>query len=55
MFNYKSGVLKLIVDSAEIYRDTEVLGKMDPYVTLEYKTADNKVKKEKTTVIDEGG
>ena len=55
MFNYKSGVLKLIVDSAEIYRDTEVLGKMDPYVNLEYKTAENKVKKEKTTVIDEGG
>lgn len=55
MFNYKSGILKLTVDSAEINRDTEVLGKMDPYVTLEYNTVDNKVKKEKTTVNNEGG
>ena len=55
MFNYKSGVLKLTVDSAEILRNTEVVGKMDPYLTLQYKGVDNQVTKLKTSVVDEGG
>ncbi len=41
MFNYKKGILRLIVDSAEILRDTEAVGKMDPFVTLSYKGLNN--------------
>jgi hypothetical protein len=41
MFNYKQGILRLIVDSAEIQRNTEVIGSMDPYVTLQYKGLNN--------------
>lgn len=46
MFNYKKGVLKLVVHSADISRDTEAYGKMDPFVTICWKSGgkDNKVK-----------
>jgi Ca2+-dependent lipid-binding protein len=55
MFKYKSGVLKFIIDSAEIYRNTEVVGEMDPFVTIFYKSLNENETKLKTTVVQEGG
>ena len=50
MFNYKTGVLNIIIKSAEIYRNTELIGKMDPFVTITYKSLNNNETKSKTAV-----
>jgi len=44
------GILSLKIPEAKLYRDTEVMGKMSPYVTMVYKG--NKLK---TKVHDYGG
>ena len=36
-----SGKLRVIVERADIFIDTEVLGKMDPYVVFEQRQKDN--------------
>ena len=44
------GVLKILVKSGKLYRDTESIGKMDPFVEIEYEN-----KKYRTRVNTEGG
>jgi Ca2+-dependent lipid-binding protein len=44
------GVLKILVKKGKLYRDTEAIGKMDPFVEIEYKN-----KKYRTRVKEEGG
>jgi Ca2+-dependent lipid-binding protein len=44
------GVLKILVKKGKLYRDTETLSKMDPFVEIEYKN-----KKYRTRVKEEGG
>ena len=44
------GVLKILVKKGKLYRDTETIGKMDPFVEIEYKN-----KKYRTRVKEEGG
>jgi Ca2+-dependent lipid-binding protein len=44
------GILSLKISEAKLYRDTEVMGKMSPYITMVYKG--NKLK---TKVHDYGG
>jgi Ca2+-dependent lipid-binding protein len=44
------GILSLKITEAKLYRDTEVMGKMSPYITMVYKG--NKLK---TKVHDYGG
>ena len=51
MFKYNSGVLKIIIDSAVIKRNTEIVGKMDPIVTIHYKSINEKETKLKTNVV----
>ena len=51
MFNFKTGVLKFIIDSAEIYRNTEAVGQMDPFVTIAYKSLNENETKLKTSVV----
>ena len=44
------GILKILVKQGKLYRDTEAIGKMDPFVEIEYKN-----KKYRTKVKEEGG
>ena len=44
------GTLKLFIQRGKLYRDTEAIGKMDPFVQVEYRD-----KKFRTKVIEEGG
>ena len=53
--NYKSGHLNIKVVSAVLERDTEVMGKMDPYVTLTYTTANGSKDKLKTKIAEDAG
>jgi Ca2+-dependent lipid-binding protein len=50
MFNFKKGTLQVEILSANLSRDTEILGKMDPYATFEWDTLNKKEGKYKTKV-----
>lgn len=42
--------MRVKIIEGKLYRDTEAIGKMDPFVEIEY--IDKKIR---TTVLDEGG
>lgn len=48
--NLNEGILSLKIVEGKLYRDTEVMGKMSPYITMVYKGS-----KLKTKVHDYGG
>lgn len=52
MVAQQGGTINLIVTihSGKLFRDTEVIGEMDPYVYIEYRG-----KRYKTSILDEGG
>jgi hypothetical protein len=50
MFNYKKGTLQVEILSASLLRDTELIGKMDPFATFDWEVQNNKEEKYKTKV-----
>ena len=52
---YNSGKLHITIVGAELTRDTEVLGKMDPFCTITWETANGTKDKIKTNVHTDAG